>query len=139
MLPPYTKIHATAQARVAHLQAMGLTIGKPAVAARKIEQIGYERLRIYFLSRRDTPNRMFRPGTNYNDILKIYDFDAELRSICLIDLALIEVTFRNRMSEALSAQFGSHPYEQLSAFKDVNSRNDVLGTEAVFCSAARLG
>lgn len=126
MLPPYTKVHASAQVRVAHLQAQGLIVGKPAVAARKIEQIGYERLRIYFLSRRDAPHRTFRPGTNYNDILKIYDCDAKLRALCLIDLALIEVTFRNRMSEALSSQFGSHPYEDIAAFKDVNSRNDFL-------------
>lgn len=126
MLLPYTKNHASAHARVAHLRSQGLIVGKPAVAARKIDQVGYERLRIYFLSRRDAPNRQFRPGTDYNEILRIYECDARLRSLCLTELALIEVTFRNRMSEALSSRFGSHPYDQILAFKDVAARHDVL-------------
>lgn len=125
MLPLYAKPHATAQDRIAHLRRQGLLVGKPVVAARKIEEIGYERLRIYFLSRRDAPNRRFRPGTDYNDILKIYECDAKLRALCLADLAKLEVRFRNRMSEALSSRFGSHPYEHQAAFKNAAARMDV--------------
>ena len=80
----YTKLHATAAQRIAHLRAKGLLIPRPNVAARKIETIGYERLRIYFLSRRNTslPNRPFLPGTTYKDIIRLYECDMKLRDAC---------------------------------------------------------
>ena len=75
----YRKLHATAAQRIAHLRARGLVIPRPNVAARKIEAIGYERLRIYFLSRRDTTllNRLFRLGTTYKDIIRLYKCDMQ--------------------------------------------------------------
>ena len=107
---------------VRHLRSKGLIIRQPNVAAGKIEQIGYERLRIYFLSRRDQPNKMFRPGTSYQDILQIYECDARLRNICFAAVGRFELAFRNRMSEALSARGGSHPYQDVSLFKSVRDQ-----------------
>lgn len=118
-LPPYTKPHASAADRVLHLRAKGLAVPRPIVAARKIEMIGYERLRIYFLSRRDhtVVGKPFLPGTSYNDILKIYECDARLRAACFAAVGQFEILLRNRISEELSARFGSHPYFEPSAFK----------------------
>ncbi|MGB3313623.1 MAG: Abi family protein [Albidovulum sp.] len=118
-LPPYTKPHASASDRVQHLRAKGLSILRPNVAARKIEMIGYERLRIYFLSRRDhtLAGKPFLPGTSYNDILKIYECDAKLRAACFSAVGQFEILLRNRISEELSARYGSHPYFDPTAFK----------------------
>jgi len=80
-LRPYTKLPTTPVDRVQHLQAKGLIVSRPNVAARKIDAIGYERLRIYFLSRRDQPGRMFRPGTSYTDIIQLYECDVRLRAL----------------------------------------------------------
>lgn len=115
----YTKPHASAGDRVLHLRTKGLTISRPNVAARKIEMIGYERLRIYFLSRRDhtVAGKPFLPGTTYNDILKIYECDAKLRAVCFSAVGQFEILLRNRISEELSARFGSHPYFDPTAFK----------------------
>lgn len=117
--PPYTKPHASAADRVLHLRAKGLVISRPNVAARKIEMIGYERLRIYFLSRRDhtVAGKPFLNGTSYNDILKIYACDAKLRAACFSAVGQFEILLRNRISEELSARFGSHPYFDPTAFK----------------------
>jgi abortive infection bacteriophage resistance protein len=125
---PYTKPHRSAVQRVAHLRACGLQIARPNVAARKIEEIGYERLRIYFLSRRDhtQPNKPFRPNTTYKDILRLYECDSKLRNICFEGLARFELAFRNRLSEVLSAQFGSHPYFQTAAFNGSKLHNEAL-------------
>lgn len=122
---PYTKPHATAAQRVAHLRAKGLNVPRPQVAAKKIEEIGYERLRIYFLSRRarNEPDKPFLPGTTYRDILRLYECDAKLRHICFSGVGRFELLFRNRVSEVLSARFGSHPYSDASAFKNVENRN----------------
>jgi len=98
------------------------------VAAQKIELIGYERLRIYFLSRRqnNTPNRLFVPGTTYQHILQLYECDMKLRAVCFAAVGQLEILLRNAMSEALSNSYGSHPYFQHEAFRDAVSNLDVL-------------
>lgn len=117
---PYTKPHATAEERIAHLQTRGLVIACPEAAAQRIEQIGYERLRIYFRSRRNLnyPNKPFEPGTTYQDIVRLYECDAALRDVCFSAVGRFELLLRNRISEVLSGQFGSHPYSNPSAFAD---------------------
>lgn len=123
---PYTKQHASPADRVQHLRSKGLIVQRPNVAAKKIEAIGYERLRIYFLSRRDQAGRTFRPGTTYNDILKIYECDARLRELSFKAVGRFELAFRNTVSEALSGRFGSHPYYERSAFKSAEAHNQAL-------------
>jgi abortive infection bacteriophage resistance protein len=122
----YTKPHATAAQRVEHLRSKGLVISRPNVAARKIEEIGYERLRIYFLSRRDRNllGKPFLPGTTYKDILRLYELDTEIRNVCFSAVGRFEIVFRNRISETLSARFGGHPYSEASVFKSIATRND---------------
>ena len=124
----YNKAHATAAERVAHLRNRGLQIARPNVAARKIEEIGYERLRIYFLSRRDhtRPGKPFLPGTTYQHILRLHECDTKLRDICLKGVGRFELVFRNRLSEVLSARFGSHPYFRNEAFAGSRQHNDAL-------------
>lgn len=100
---------------------------RPNVAARKIDAIGYERLRIYFLSRRDQPGKMFRPRITYQHILQLYDCDMRLRSLAFNAVGRFELAFRNILSETLSAQFGSHPYYDRAAFKDAEAHNQALG------------
>ena len=124
----YTKPHATAAQRVAHLRSKGLIIARPNVAARKIEMIGYERLRIYFLSRRqlNVPNRPFMPGVTYQQILRLYECDALLRAACFDAVGQLELLLRNAISEALSHSYGSHPYYDVNAFHDPAANLDAL-------------
>lgn len=126
-LIPYQKPHATSTQRIAHLKSKGLIIPRPTVAARKIELIGYERLRIYFLSRRDQNSslRPFIEGTSYRDIIDLYECDVSLRAKCFDAVGEFELLLRNAISEALSNAHGSHPYTKLAAFKDEASRLEV--------------
>lgn len=123
-LIPYTKLHATAAQSVAHLCSKGLIVANPGDAAREIDLIGYERLRIYFLSRRDLTlaDRPFRPGTTYEQILRLYECDALLREACFTAVSQFELLLRNSISEALSSRHGSHPYSDDSAFKGTKER-----------------
>ncbi|KQN39521.1 DNA-binding protein [Sphingomonas sp. Leaf407] len=127
-LRPYTKPHISSAARVAHLRARGLIVPRPAIAARKIDLIGYERLRIYFISRRDqtAPGRPFRPGTRYHDILRLYQCDMALRDACFVAVGQFELLFRNALSETLSASFGGHPYDDPAAYRDTATRIEAV-------------
>ena len=125
---PSTKVRATAAERVALLRARGSQIKRPNTAARKIEEIGYGRLRICFLSRRDHTQlgRPFLPGITYDHILRLHECDTKLREICFMGVGRSEMVFRNRLSEVLSARFGSHPYFQNEAFASSKQRNEAL-------------
>ena len=123
VLKSYTKPHATPTDQVRHLRTKGLVVKRPNVAPKKIEKIGYERLRIYFLSRRDAPGKTFRTGTTYNDILQLYNCDARLRGLCFEAVGRFELAFRNTLSEVLSTRHGSHPYDVTAAFKTSNAQD----------------
>ncbi|MBO1326294.1 Abi family protein [Acetobacter sp. TBRC 12305] len=129
-LIPYNKPHATGAQRVTHLRARGLIIPKPTIAARKIDLVGYERLRIYFLSRRqlNLVNHPFRPGTQYQEILRLYACDIKLRDACFAAVGQFELLLRNAISEALSASFGSHPYNNIAAFQSPASALEAIQT-----------
>lgn len=124
---PYTKPHATAAQRIAHLRARGLIVARPNVAAHKIDMVGYERLRIYFLSRRQAhlPNRPFNPGTTYRAILRLYECDMLLREACFAAAGQFELLLRNAISEVLSSAYGSHPYNHVAAFRGANAQAEV--------------
>lgn len=123
---PYTKPHATVRERIDHLKSKGLIVSNAAAASKKIDEIGYERLRIYFLSRRDRSaiGKPFVKGTTHKDIIKLYECDAKLRHICFQGVGKFEILFRNQLSETLSSKFGGHPYSEVEAFKSVNERNE---------------
>lgn len=127
-LRSYTKPHASPQDWVNHLISRGLSVADPIVAAQKIELIGYHRLRIYFLSRRDVhvAGKPFQAHVSFDDILKIYECDQLLRTKCFEACGTFEVLFRNSMAEALSNAHGSHPYFELSAYHDAKSRREGL-------------
>lgn len=129
-LPPYTKPHASAAQRVAHLRAKGLAVPRPNVAARKIELIGYERLRIYFLSRRQSavPGRPFHPNTSYKHIIRLYECDVLLRDACFSAVGQFEILLRNAVSENLSHSHGSHPYFDGTAFRDAAANLNAVTT-----------
>ncbi len=124
----YIKPYATSAQRVVHLRSRGLIVSRPNVAAHKIDLIGYERLRIYFLSRRqpNVPNRLFIPGTTYQNILRIYECDMLLQDACFAAVGQFELLFRNAISEVLSQSYGSHPYYELQAFQNSASNLSAL-------------
>ncbi|NMN07565.1 MULTISPECIES: Abi family protein [unclassified Novosphingobium] len=88
--------------------------------------VGYERLRIYFLSRRQThlPNRPFNPGTTYRDILRLYECDMLLRDACFAAAGQFEILLRNAISEVLSSAHGSHPYTNIAAFRGARAHTE---------------
>ncbi|MEQ8391276.1 MAG: Abi family protein [Thalassospira sp.] len=126
----YTKPHASALKRVEHLRAKGLHIPQRNVAAKKIDAIGYERLRIYFLSRRqvNVAGKPFIPGITYNHILRLYQCDSAIRDACFSAVGQFELLLRNSMSEALSSTFGSHPYHEIAAFRNAGANLSALQT-----------
>lgn len=135
----YTKPHALPRDWVTHLLGCGLIVPRRSFAEKQIMLIGYHRLRIYFLSRRNlhAPGKPFITGTTFNDILKIYKFDAQLRAVCFDACGKFELLFRNSIAEALSNTHGSHPYFELTAYKGQAERRDGLKMLSALYAASK--
>ncbi|MDF1610044.1 Abi family protein [Hoeflea sp. YIM 152468] len=130
-LRPYTKPHRTPAQHAQHLEGCGLPLPGPTrqFAEKKIAQVGYERLRIYFLSRRQikVPGKPFIPGTKFEDIIALYELDEELRLFSFLHLGRFEIALRNQLSEILSQRYSSHPYFDNSAYRTKKTRASAVG------------
>jgi abortive infection bacteriophage resistance protein len=128
---PYTKLHQTPSQLAQHLIDCGLPLpGRTrAYAEKKIAEIGYKRLRIYFRSRRQlsVPDKPFIPGTKFKDIIALYEFDERLRLFCFLHTGRFEVALRNQLSEILTHRHGAHPYFDNAAYLSSKTRAATLG------------
>ncbi|WP_084330691.1 Abi family protein [Castellaniella defragrans] len=116
----YTKQALSEAQLLARWRDKGLIIKDEPAALNALQFVGYFRLRGYALSLMTAANgqRMFRPGVTFDDIIRRYDFDRELRRITLGQLERIEVAIRTVISNHMSLHYGpfwyiNHPQQVL--------------------------
>jgi abortive infection bacteriophage resistance protein len=63
--------------------------------------IGYYRLRGYCFQWYDNATKQYQAGTNFQNVLKLYQFDTELSHLLFSMASSIEVALRVRLTEAL--------------------------------------
>ncbi len=66
-----------------------------------LKSIGYYRLRGYCFPLYDNDNKKYIPGTEFQDIQKIYEFDMKLSHLLFSFLSQIEIALRASITEAL--------------------------------------
>ena len=81
----------------------GLVVADRRLAARTLFHIGYYRLAPY-IDHFDLPGQRHcvTPGTTFDDVLRLYKFDRDLRMLITEALARIEVAYRSALSEVMS-------------------------------------
>lgn len=98
----YAKPAKPPKALLRHLRAKGLsTRGQTDLALQALTFIGYHRLLIYMRPLQDAA-KQFHPGVRFDDILALYNFDRELRLVCLDAIERIEVAFRAAIANTLA-------------------------------------
>src|ERR1700741_1229402 len=125
---PSTKPALSPTALLAHVASRGLTVPDPVEALHALEFIGYYRLLSYMrpLQRFDAAAgvRRFVAGTTFGDVLSLYDFDRELRLLCLAAVERIEVALRAAIVSQVAVAEGPHffldsaHFERVDAFVD---------------------
>jgi abortive infection bacteriophage resistance protein len=125
---PYAKPALPPAALLAHSVERGLAIPDPVEALHALEYIGYYRLLSYMrpLQQTDaaTGLRHFVQGTTFGDVLTLYNFDRELRLLCLAAVERIEVALRAAIVSQVAVPAGPHFYlvpaqfERMDAFVD---------------------
>lgn len=105
----------TVDRQIKRLQERGMMIVDVAKAEEVLLDIGYYRLGFYwFPFETSYPNKrnrihLFKEGTNFDHIVKLYYFDFELKNILTKFIARIEINFRTFLTYSLSNEHENFP------------------------------
>lgn len=133
----YNKPALTFQQQIQLLESRGLTILNKPEAERHFSLISYYRLSAYMLSFqiKNDPNHIYLPGATFEKILRLYQFDRELRLILFDAIEKIEISLRTQIIYHLSHAYGSHWYTDATLFQDAREHQNILEKINQVCSA----
>lgn len=118
----YAKEHKTFEEQLQKLYERKLTISNKQYALSKLEHINYYRLSAYFLpfqNKKDSTNpNQFLANTAFEDIIKLYYFDTELRKIIFEAIEVIEIYLRTQIAYYHSQKYGAFGYLDITTLRD---------------------
>lgn len=107
----YTKIPLSIDNQIQQLKDRGLVVTDENFAKRILSNISYFRLANYMRSCEiDVTTHQFKPGTTFENIIKLYDFDTELRNLIFQAIQTIEISFRTKLIHIFSQTYGAFWY-----------------------------
>lgn len=111
----------TIEEKITRLKQRGMEFGDEGFAARVLEAMGTWRLRPYWhlfeLSSDGVPPRSFKPGTTFEDVYSLYEFDRELRLLVFSAIERVEVAIRAAWARAMYKNFGPLGYAENVLYK----------------------
>lgn len=96
----------------------GMTITSQKDIETALKSIGFYRLRGYSFHLYDNSTKKYVPGTKFEDIIKLYQFDWELSTLIFSMISKIEVALRVRLVEALLVYGDALILQDSSIFKE---------------------
>lgn len=124
----YNKPAKTPEQLFAHLESRSLIITDRAACLHALRYVGYYRLLIYMRPLQALPDKMFKAGKTFEDVLALYNFDRELRLLCMDAIEKIEVALRTAIVNTLAVQHGPHFHIDASQFTRQSDFADFLDT-----------
>ena len=97
----YPKQILTIEQQVQSYIDAGMKITSQEDVEKALKSIGFYRLRGYSFQLYDNAAKKYVPGTKFEDIIKLYQFDRELSALVFSMISKIEVALRVRLVEAL--------------------------------------
>lgn len=116
-MPEKTKPFKTIEEQIKILEGRGLIIEDRKKAEEILTHYNYYRLSGYTLTLRKDDK--FFENVKLSDVMQIYNFDADLRSILLYILEYIEVSFRTYIGYRHSKEYGPLGYLNSKNFEDI--------------------
>jgi abortive infection bacteriophage resistance protein len=117
----YTKPALTWRQQTDHLRANGLEIDDDAKAEYWLKHVSYYRLSaywLYFEHPKDHEGLRFRPGTTFDRVTALYDFDRILRRLIMRGTEHVEVALRGSWAYELAQIGDGHSYLDASLYGD---------------------
>ena len=115
-----TKPFLSIEEQINQLKLRGLQIPDEAAARAFLSRVNYARLRPYWhpFEIPGDANHRFQPGTTFEDVVRLYEFDRALRLHVLAAIERIEIGLRTRWAYHLSEQFGPFGYLEPGLYKE---------------------
>jgi abortive infection bacteriophage resistance protein len=96
MATPFRKPATSIPEQITLLQQRGLVINDPAMSEHYLTHVGYYRLAGYWqILQNDHVKHTFIPGTTFDNVIYLYNFDRELRLLLSDGIERIEVSLRS--------------------------------------------
>jgi abortive infection bacteriophage resistance protein len=122
----FSKQATTHAQQVALLQQRGMHISDVAQAEVCLQHLNYYRLRAYWIPFEiDRVTHSFQPGTCFDDVLTLYNFDRELRLLILDSIERIEVSVRSQWAYQIGHLHGSHGHLDKTLFDSRYWQNNI--------------
>lgn len=109
------RIASTLDEQVEFLQNRGMIISDIEKAKEVLFDVGYYRLGFYWFPfeisypQKDNRNHTFKGGTEFDNAVKLYYFDFNLRNLLLKALSRIEIAFRTKVVYLVSNEYKNNP------------------------------
>ena len=105
------------EAQVSILKGRGCIINDEEFCKEQLSSINYYRISAYFLPFKKDDGS-YEPGTSFEKIYRIYEFDRKLRNIIYSAIEVIEVSFRTRISYLHANKYGPLGYLEPKNFSN---------------------
>lgn len=115
----FTKKALTVTEQVAQLQERGLLIKHPRIAEKYLLNISYYRLGEYwYVMQQDKEKHIFKPNSKFEDVIALYNFDAELRLLLFGIIEKIEISLRTKLIYYVSHEIDPWWFQNFELFID---------------------
>tara|TARA_R100000935_G_scaffold56766_2_gene89131 strand:+ start:454 stop:1128 length:675 start_codon:yes stop_codon:yes gene_type:complete len=105
--------------QVEQLQQRGLEIKHPRIAEKYLINISYYRLGEYwYVMHSDKEKHIFKPNSKSEDVIALYNFDADLRLLLFGIIEKIEISLRTKLIYYLSHEFDPWWFQNFELFND---------------------
>ncbi len=127
------KVHEapiTIDEQIKNLLDLGLVIDDRDYASKILSKISYYRLvKAYSLTLKE--NNRYKKGATFENIVDLYQFNAELRAIVFVLIEAIEISLRANISNFFSLRYGNF------GFRDINNFGKKLKQKRVLIEIER--
>jgi abortive infection bacteriophage resistance protein len=115
----FNKQAITISQQIDQLKSRGLTIPNEGLATAYLSNISYYRLGEYwYVMQSDKENHIFKPNSNFTDVLALYNFDAKLRILLFEVIEKIEISLRTKLIYHLSHEIDPWWFQNFTLFND---------------------
>jgi abortive infection bacteriophage resistance protein len=124
--------------QIAHLRDNGMAIPDEERARYWLTHVSYYRLSaywLYFERPKDKPGPRFNPGTDFETVTALYDFDRVLRRLVMRGTEHVEVALRGSWAYQLASLDHGHSYLDAGLYSERKQFHDCL----IFAFAKKLG
>jgi len=109
------------------LKNRGLLFDNEQAAIEYLKVISYFRLANYWKPmERDKVNHIFKPNSKFENVVALYNFDKELRSLLFSAIQNIEIALRTKVIQIVSSQYGAFWFADKSLFSNISIFSNCL-------------